>query len=130
LPTRSRDHEEGVLSYWRWLASSAVSDATQDPNSIFESVQRCFAGRLDVKLTSGPHDAPLLKAAGQSFAMLHNGNLVVRLHPMRCAELVDAGKGRLLELDGTTHEDWIVIDGHDGALWTSHAMEALASAKG
>jgi hypothetical protein len=100
---------------------------TQDPAAIFQSVQRNFAGRFDIKLTTGPDDAPLLKAAGKSFAMLHDGELVVRLHPGRCAELVDAGKGRLLALDGETLQEWIVVEGIDAAEWTAHTMEALGS---
>ena len=100
----------------------------QDPAAIFESVSSRFSGRLDVKLTSGPDDAPLLKASGQSFAMLHGDELVVRLHPVRCAELVEAGKGRLFVHDGQTHEDWLVVEGLDAAEWTAHVMEALASA--
>ena len=103
---------------------------TPTPEAIFTSVQRSFAGRLDVKLTSGPSDAPLLKAAGESFAMLYGGQLVVHLHPGRCAELVDLGKGNLLVLDGETLPDWIAVDGIDAAEWTAHTMEALAWAKG
>lgn len=98
---------------------------SQDPAAIFTSLRSRFAGRLDVKLTTGPDDAPLLKAAGQSFAMLHGGELVVRLHPARCAELVANGKGRLLVLDGQTLEEWFVVDGLDAAEWTGHTMEAL-----
>ena len=98
---------------------------TKDPADIFASVRRNFAGRMDIKLTSGPDDAPLLKAAGQSFAMLHDDQLVVRLHPGRCAELVEAGKGQLFVLDGQEQQEWIVIKGTDAAEWTAHTMEAL-----
>ena len=101
----------------------------QDPAAIFRSLTSRFSGRLDVKLTSGPDDAPLLKASGESFAMLHGGELVVRLHPMRCAELVEAGKGRLFVHDGQTHEEWLVVDGLDAAEWTGHTMEALGGTK-
>jgi len=97
----------------------------QDPEAIFTSLTSRFGGRLDVKLTTGPDDAPLLKASGHSFAMLHGGELVVRLHPMRCAELVEAGKGRLFVRDGQTHEEWLVVGGLDAAEWTGHTMEAL-----
>jgi hypothetical protein len=105
------------------------SEETEDPAAIFKSLTDRFGGRLDVKLTRGPDDAPLLKAGGQSFAMLHGDELVVRLHPMRCAELVEAGQGRLFEREGQTHEDWLVVDGLDAAEWTGHAMEALAWCK-
>ena len=102
---------------------------TQDPAAIFQSLTSRFAGRLDVKQTTGPDDAPLLKAAGQSFAMLHGDELVVRLHPARCAELVEAGKGRLFVHDGQTHEEWLVVEGLDPAEWKAHTMEALGSAQ-
>ncbi|MEA2195426.1 MAG: uncharacterized protein QOG42_1860 [Solirubrobacteraceae bacterium] len=110
------------------VAAAATSNG-QEPAGIFRSLTSRFGGRLDVKLTSGPDDAPLLKASGQSFAMLHGDELVVRLHPGRCANLVDAGKGRLFAHDGQTHEEWIVIDGLDAAEWTAHTMEALACAR-
>ena len=110
------------------VAAAAASNG-HDPASIFRSLTSRFGGRLDVKLTTGPDDAPLLKASGQSFAMLHGAELVVRLHPGRCAELVDTGKGRLFTREGQTHEEWLVVDGLDAAEWTSHTQEALAGAK-
>jgi len=110
-------------------ADVAPPSKGHDPASIFRSLTSRFGGRLDVKLTTGPDDAPLLKACGQSFAMLHGAELVVRLHPGRCAELVEAGKGRLFARDGQTHEEWLVVDGLDAAEWTAHAMEALACAQ-
>jgi carbon monoxide dehydrogenase subunit G len=111
------------------VVATAPAPDVQDPKSIFQSLTRRFGGRLDVKLTSGPDDAPLLKAAGQSFAMLHGDELVVRLHPGRCADLVQAGQGRLFVLDGQTLEEWLVVDGLDAAEWTGHTMEALACAQ-
>ena len=110
------------------VAAAAASNG-HDPAGIFRSLTSRFGGRLDVKLTTGPDDAPLLKASGQSFAMLHGAELVVRLHPGRCAELVDTGKGRLFTREGQTHEEWLVVDGLDAAEWTSHTQEALACAK-
>jgi len=101
----------------------------QKPESIFRSLTSRFGGRLDVKLTSGPDDAPLLKASGQSFAMLHGAELVVRLHPQRCADLIEAGRGRHFTRDGHPHPEWLVIDGLDAAEWTAHTMEALACAR-
>jgi carbon monoxide dehydrogenase subunit G len=110
-------------------AAPAAPAEALAPAQIFRSLTSRFGGRLDVKLTSGPDDAPLLKASGQSFAMLHGDELVVRLHPGRCAELVGAGKGRLFAHDGQTHEEWLIVDGLDAAEWTGHAMEALACAR-
>jgi uncharacterized protein len=96
-------------------AGAAPASNGHDPASIFRSLTSRFGGRLDVKLSTGPDDAPLLKASGQSFAMLHGAELVVRLHPARCADLVDAGRGRLFAREGQTHEDWFVVDGLDAS---------------
>ena len=101
----------------------------EDREAIFTSMMGSFGGRLDVKLTAGPAGQPQLEAGGERFAMLHDGELAVRLHPIRCAELVEAGKGRLLVHDGQTHEDWLVVEGDDAAEWTGHTMEALGATK-
>lgn len=110
-------------------AAPAPASDGHDPASIFRSLTSRFGGRLDVKLTTGPDDAPLLKASGHGFAMLHGAELVVRLHPARCADLVGAGKGRLFAREGQTHEDWLVVGGLDASEWTAHTMEALACAR-
>ena len=111
------------------VVAAAPSPDREGSAEIFRSLTGRFRGRLDVKLTSGPDDAPLLKASGQSFAMLYGEELVVRLHPGRCADLVGAGQGRLFIRDGQTHEEWLVVDGLDAAAWTAHTMEALACAR-
>ena len=108
----------------------AATTTARGPEEIFTSVKRSFGGRLDVKQSTGPSDAPLLKASGQSFAMLYGDELVVRLHPLRCADLVEAGKGRLFVHDGQTHQEWLVVNGLDAAEWTAHTKEALACARG
>lgn len=111
-------------------ARAAQTATGDDSAAIFSSVTRILSGRLDVTRTSGPDGGPLLKARGQSFAMLHGGELVVRLHPLRCAELIEGGRGRLLVLDGATLEDWVVLGGVDAAEWSARAKEALACACG
>jgi carbon monoxide dehydrogenase subunit G len=132
-PTVVGQGDETVAADRPYAAAADVAAAPpskgHDPASIFRSLTSRFGGRLDVKLTTGPDDAPLLKASGQSVAMLHGAELVVRLHPGRCAELVDAGKGRLFAHDGQTHEEWLVVDGLDAAEWNAHTMEALACAQ-
>jgi hypothetical protein len=111
--------------------SRAARTATsEDPTAIFTSVTRILSGRLDVTKTTGPGGGPLLKARGQSFAMLYGDELVVKLHPLRCADLIQDGKGRLLDLDGSTLEDWFVVGGVDASEWSARAKEALACACG
>jgi carbon monoxide dehydrogenase subunit G len=111
--------------------SRAARTATsEDPTAIFTSVTRILSGRLDVTTTTGPGGGPLLKARGQSFAMLYGDELVVKLHPLRCADLIQEGRGRLLDLDGSTLEDWFVVGGVDASEWSARAKEALACACG
>lgn len=111
------------------VAQAATPRDGQGPKAIFTAVTRSFGGRLDVKQTTGLDHAPLLKASGQSFAMLHGDELVVRLHPLRCADLIEAGKGRQFVHDGHAHSEWLVVNGLDAAQWTAHTMEALACAR-
>jgi carbon monoxide dehydrogenase subunit G len=133
---------ENALERMRRFTSPAEGDAAlggtraartatgEDSTAIFSSVTRILSGRLDVTTTTGPGGGPLLKARGQSFAMLHGDELVVRLHPLRCADLIQEGRGRLLELDGSTLEDWFVVGGSDASEWSARAKEALAGACG
>lgn len=98
---------------------------SEDPEAIFRSLMGRFGGRLDVKLTSRPDDAPLLKAAGKSFAMLHGASSPCGCIPAAAPSSPRPARGRLLVRDGQTHEDRLVVDGLDAAEWTARTMEAL-----
>ena len=102
---------------------------SEDPDDIFASVARHYAGRPDIKLGTAFGDAPALRASGELFAALSDGSLVVRLPPPRCAQLVDAGEGQLLTQDGETREDWLVVNGVDAAEWLALVTEALGLAR-
>jgi hypothetical protein len=103
--------------------------ASDDPDDIFASVARHYAGRPDIQLGTGFGDGPALRASGELFAALSDGALVVRRPPERCAQLVDAGEGSLLADEGQTREDWLVVNGVDAAEWLALVTEALGLAR-
>jgi hypothetical protein len=103
---------------------------SEDPDEIFTSLARSYAGRPDIELGDGFGDGPGLRASGRLFAALSDGALVVRLPAERCAQLVDAGEGRLLQDGGQTREEWLVVPGVDAAEWLALVTEALGLARG
>jgi hypothetical protein len=104
--------------------------ASEDPEDIFASVARHYAGRPDIQLGTGFGDGPALRASGELFAALSDGALVVRLPPPRCAMLVDAGEGHLMTDEGQTLEDWLVVESGDAADWLAFVTEAAGEARG
>ncbi|MFP5362267.1 MAG: hypothetical protein ACLGI5_06025 [Thermoleophilia bacterium] len=103
---------------------------TDDKRAIFNSLARIYTGRLDIKLGTAFGGGPALSSSGTLFAALPGEELIVRLPPQRCAQLVDAGQARLYTGDGQTHEDWIVVPGDDAAEWEGFVTEALGCARG
>jgi hypothetical protein len=103
---------------------------SDDPDAIFASLARSYAARPDIQLGEGFDGGPGMLASGDLFAALSGGALVVRLPPGRCAQLVDAGEGHLLQDGGQTLEDWLVVPGVDAAQWLSLVTEALGLARG
>jgi hypothetical protein len=103
---------------------------SDDPDAIFASVARSYAARADIQLGEGFDGGPGMRASGELFAALSDGALVVKLPPGRCAQLVDAGEGHLLQDGGQTLEDWLVVPGVDAAHWMSLVTEALGLARG
>ncbi len=101
----------------------------EESRTIFHSLARIYSGRLDIKQESAFGGGPALSSSGTLFAAVPDTELVVRLPPERCMQLVDAGGGRLYVDDGTTLEDWIVVPGNDAADWKAFVTEALGCAR-
>lgn len=104
--------------------------APEDPAAIFRSLARIYSGRLDITLGTAFGGGPAMRSSGRLFAAVPADELIVRLPPERCMQLVDAGEGRLyVDEDGTTHEDWLVVAGDDAAEWEGYVTEALGCAR-
>ncbi len=85
-----------------------------------------LADEPDVASGTGFGSAPGLRVGGKIFAMLPQGELVVKLPGERCAAMVDAGEGRLFVVGRRTMREWLVVDGVDEEAWAALAAEALA----
>lgn len=68
-----------------------------------------------------------LRVGGKIFAMLVQGELVVKLPAVRCVELVSSGRARPFERgQGRPLKAWITVGADAAAQWPALATEALA----
>lgn len=72
-----------------------------------------------------------LKVGGRIFAMLVQGELVLKLPRARVDELVAAGQGRFFDAGkGRPMREWFVLSAGSRRPWLPLAQEALAFVKG
>lgn len=96
----------------------------------FDAIAATLLPEVDVEEGTGFGANPGLRARRKIFAMLHGGELVVKLPPERCAELVDAGKARPFEIGRRTMREWIRVAEVDEQEWLRLAREARAYVAG
>lgn len=103
-----------------------MSDDDARAEAAFRALAARFADEADVESGTGFGSAPALRVAGKIFAMLPQGELVVKLPPERCAAMVEAAEGRLFVVGRRTMREWLVVDGLDPDSWATLADDALA----
>ena len=95
----------------------------------FERVVARMRDQADVEEGRALH-APGLKVDGRIFAMLVNGQLVVKLPAARCSELVERGEARPFTSGRRKMREWVSVGHSDADNWISLAEEALAFVRG
>jgi hypothetical protein len=101
-----------------------------DAETAFQTLVERFAAEPGVTLGTGFGASPGLRVDGRIFAMLPDGELVVKLPAERCAAMVQAGQGRLMTSGKRTMREWIVVAGVDEEAWAALAAEALHHVRG
>ena len=100
--------------------------AGMDPQASFDEI----ASRLLAEPGTDDHRAilnPCLRVDGRIFAMLVREELVVKLPPERCAELVAEGAARPFDRrPGGPDRGWVTVDDLEVDRWPALAAEALA----
>jgi hypothetical protein len=72
-----------------------------------------------------------LSVGRKTFAMLHRGELVVKLDPARCKGLVEGGVAKFFDPGhGRLMKAWVSIGADQSKLWTSLATEARSFVAG
>jgi hypothetical protein len=97
-------------------------------DALFAQLVARFAGDERVEPPSGgaKFGASGLKVGGKLFAMLSDGELVVKLPRQRVDELVTAGTGTRFDPGhGRVMKEWVTIAPTHGAEWDALADEAL-----
>jgi hypothetical protein len=90
----------------------------------FEAVAVTLLPEHDVEQGTGFGTNPGLRTGQKIFAMLHTGELVVKLPAERCTELVEAGHARPFEIGTRTMREWIRVGEVDEQEWLRLAREA------
>ena len=92
----------------------------------FEAILARFDGEPGVEQGTGFGKSPGLRVRGKIFAMLVDGELVVKLPADRCAELVAAGHGRPFRSGGREMCEWVVVGEEHAGDWLALAEDAHA----
>ena len=95
-------------------------------NPAFEAIVARFDGEPDVEHGTGWGRSPGLRVRRKIFAMLIEGDLVVKLPADRCAELVAAGRARPFTSGGREMREWVVVGDEHADDWLGLAEDAHA----
>jgi hypothetical protein len=92
----------------------------------FEAILARFDGEPGVEQGTGWGSSPGLRVRRKIFAMLIEGDLVVKLPADRCAELVAAGRGRPFRSGGREMREWVAVGDEHADEWLRLAEDAHA----
>jgi hypothetical protein len=96
----------------------------ESPERAFDAVAEALLGEADVEEGTGFGTNPGLRTGGKIFAILHTGELIVKLPADRCSELIAAGDARAFQIGHRTMREWIRIAEVDDQLWLALGREA------
>ena len=102
----------------------SVSASPPDPESAFAAVAAQLLREPNVEQGTGFGSMPGLRTAAKIFAMLVDGELVVKLPASRCAELVDTGSADAFRIGRRRMREWVRIGRVDEHEWLALAREA------
>lgn len=118
----------------RMTAEPSGEPAERDLDAEAQAAFDAIATRLLAEPDTDDHRAfhsPCLRVRRKIFAMLVRGELVVKLSPARCAELVAAGDARPFDRgQGTPMRAWVTVDDLEIEAWPALAEEALVFVRG
>jgi hypothetical protein len=96
----------------------------------FEAIVARFDGEPDIEAGTGWGSSPGLRVRRKIFAMLVDGELVVKLPADRCAELVAAGHGHRFRTGGREMREWVAVGETHADEWLRLAEDAHAFVRG
>jgi hypothetical protein len=99
-------------------------------HSGFDAIVARFDGEADIEAGTGWGSSPGLRVRRKIFAMLVDGELVVKLPADRCAELVTAGRARPFRTGGREMREWIAVGEDHAHEWLGLAEDAHAFVRG
>jgi hypothetical protein len=104
--------------------------STTSPDAVFDAIAAELLPEPDVEEGTGFGTNPGLRTGGRIFAILHDGELVVKLPAERCSELAAAGEARAFQIGTRTMREWICVAEVDPRQWRALAHEAREYVRG
>ena len=89
-----------------------------------------FDGEPDIEAGTGWGSSPGLRVRRKIFAMLVDGELVVKLPADRCADLVAAGHGHRFRTGSREMREWVAVGETHADEWLRLAEDAHAFVRG
>jgi hypothetical protein len=96
------------------------------PETAFDALATALLPEPDVEEGTGFGTNPGLRTRGKIFAILHSGELIVKLPAERCSALVAAGEALPFEIGVRKMREWVRIAEVDEAQWLGLGREARA----
>jgi hypothetical protein len=96
----------------------------------FDAIAATLLPDADVEEGTGFGTNPGLRTHGKIFAILHSGELVLKLPAPRSAELVAAGRARPFVIGRRKMREWVRLAEVDEQEWLALAREARAYVRG
>jgi TfoX/Sxy family transcriptional regulator of competence genes len=107
-----------------------AKEASPTPEEFYDDVIAHFGSDGEVE-QARMFGASGLSVGRKTFAMLHRGELVVKLDPARCQGLVEGGIAGFFDPGhGRPMKAWVSIGAAHAKLWTSLAAEARSYVAG
>jgi hypothetical protein len=107
-------------------AARPLSATSQGPDLAFGAVAAALLREPDVDEGTGFGTNPGLRTGGKIFAMLVDGELVVKLPANRCTDMVAAGSARVFEVGRRRMREWVRVADVDETHWHQLAQQARA----
>jgi hypothetical protein len=102
-----------------------------EPEALFRHAVAAFDDDPRVRAGTGFGGSPGRRVEGRIFAMLANGELVVKLPAARVTELVSSGAGRAFDAGkGRPMREWVSVSPADPDAWPGLVVEAYAFVAG
>jgi hypothetical protein len=115
---------------WDDLPVGEERQMGQSAETAFDAVATALLPYADVEEGTGFGTNPGLRTNGKIFAILHTGQLILKLPAGRCTALIATGEARAFQIGRRTMREWVQFASVDEQQWLALAREARSYVAG